>query len=139
MPTQMLMMITVTRAQVALVQKGRFSPAPMTPMVCKSLFTAPSSLNMVRMIIRETNWGTAMVKDRMVRHRALHRVVGRSMIMAMMVPRKKFRKVAKKAHTIVQSRTPQNWRPMVLVLLNRSAKFFRPTQSKSTRCSPSLE
>ena len=58
------------------------------------------------------------------------------MIIAMIVPAKKFRKVAKKAQITVHFRTGKNCLPNAEELSNREIKFFRPTQSNKVRWSP---
>ena len=56
-------------------------------------------------IIKDTNCGTAIVRDKMVLHKDLNLVVLRLMIIAIKVPRKKFKKVAKNAQIKVQVKT----------------------------------
>ena len=130
-------MMTSTLAQVALVRKGR--RWLIRPAFSSIRLTMPSGCSMERMTIRETNWGTAMVMDRQPRHRPLYLMVLRLIIRAMIVPRKKFRKVAKNAQISVQVKTLPNCLPMVEVESKIALKFARPTQSNSTRWSPSLE
>ena len=130
-------MMTSTLAQVASVRKGRRSL--IQPALSSIRLMMPSGCIMERMTIRETNWGTAMVMERHPRNRPLHLMVGRLMMMATMVPKMKFRKVAKKAQTSVQVSTLPNCLPMAEVESKMAMKFFRPTQSNSTRWSPSLE
>ena len=62
----------------------------------------------------------------------------RLIIIATKVPRKKFRKVAKKAQIRVQLKTEPNCLPMELVELKRALKLSRPTQSNRTRLLVSL-
>ena len=99
----------------------------------------PSGCTMERITIRETNCGTAIVMDRQPRQKPLNLMVGRLMISATIVPRKKFRKVAKNAQMSVQTRTLPNCLPMTEDESKIAMKFFRPTQSNRTRWSPSLE
>ena len=80
-----------------------------------------------------------MVRDRIPRHIPLKRVEGRWIIIAIKVPRKKFRKVAKKAQIRVHARTSQNCLPMVEPESKMAAKLSNPTQSNRIRWSPTIE
>ena len=71
-----------------------------------------------------------MVRENSVRHRPFSLVVGRLMIIAMKVPKKKFRTVAKKAQIRVQPRTLQNCLLRAPVEANSCLNTSRPTQSK---------
>ena len=133
-PTHRLMMITVTRAQVALVKNGN-GPS-IQPHVCSMRFTAPCGWSMVCMTSRDTNCGTAMDMEKQARQKPLKWVVLRLMIMATNMPRKKFRKVAKKAQTNVHTSTRPNSAALTVppLLEKTLAKFSKPTQWNSTRC-----
>ena len=74
-----------------------------------------------------------MDMEKQARQKPLKWVVLRLIIMAMNIPKKKFRKVAKNAQTKVQISTEMN-RPALTspVELKIAPKFLRPTQSKST-------
>ena len=132
-PTHRLMTMTVTRAHVAFVKNG--SGSVIQPHVCNMRLTAPCGWSMVCMTSKDTNCGTAIDMEKHGRQKPLPRVVLRLMIMATNMPRKKFRNVAKNAHTKVQISTRTNSPALTVppLLENTVAKFFRPTQSKRTR------
>ena len=131
MPTHRLTTMTSTRAQVTFSRKGR--RWLIQPALSSILFTMPSGCTIERTTIRETNCGTAIVMDRQPRQRPLNLMVGRLMMSATIVPRKKFRKVAKNAQISVQSSTLPNCLPMTDEESKMAMKFFRPTQSNRTR------
>ena len=82
----MLMTMTVTRAQVGSVKKGRLAPSAMTPSSRSSTLTAPSGWSIVRMISSETNIGTAQGSTKQKRQNPLALVSLRLMTMARIMP-----------------------------------------------------
>ena len=80
------MRMTVTRAQVGSVKKGRLAPSAMTPSSRSSTFTAPSGWSIVRMISSDTNMGTAQGSTKQNRQKPLIFVSCRLMTMARIMP-----------------------------------------------------
>ena len=83
-PTHKLITITVTRAQVALVKKGR--GFVISPRFISSVFTAPEGWSIVRMISKDTNIGTAMERIKQNLQKLLNRVPFRLIMIARIIP-----------------------------------------------------
>ena len=81
------MMMIVTLAHVAFVQNGSESDAPIQPRFLNRTFTAPSGCNMMFMIIRDTNCGTAMESTKQNLQNAFPFVSLRLMTIARIMPR----------------------------------------------------
>ena len=77
-----------------------------------------------------------MDMEKQARQKPLKWVVLRLMIMATNMPKKKFRKVAKKAQTNVHTSTRPNSAALTVppLLEKTLAKFSKPTQWNNTRC-----
>ena len=85
-PIQMLITMTVIRAQVGSSQKG--SALSIQPRLISVPFRMPSLANILLTYSREMNWGMAMVITRMVRHSFLALMPFLLMAMATNMPRK---------------------------------------------------
>ena len=131
-PIHRLITITVTRAHVAFDSHG--SGPLIQPQLSSKRLIAPSRWSMVCITSRDTNCGTAMDIEKHARQKALPLMVLRSMIMAMNIPRKKFRKVAKNAQISVHASTEKNSLAFTSppLLPSTVPKFFRPTQENRT-------
>ena len=141
-PTQILMRMIITCAQPLLVRKGMQSMLGLSsPMLCSRSVTPiwdiivlkmPLSPKKLRTSSSVTNWGTAMVITNRVRHSLGNLVFLSLMNMARNTPPKKLVKVAKNAHTSVQTRTLPNAQPKVrdrdCPPPNSVKKLARPTQ-----------